>query len=233
MRCSASLSLSSAPTWTTHPGWSAAGLMAAFCWTASGCDIWGRGAGSAKANVCGAGAAGTLDAGSTPSRRFPVPWFAGWGGRSVLAMSGLLASALLVSALLVSALATTALEVSGTSGCAAGIALVMGGAGCAAPADASFSCPALTWTVLTLTGFIGSDEPGMAAMAWVWITPEVSGAGSGLGCGGGTAAGASTMIDPGAGAFGRNDGAAPGPRGAGATARASPRPAAASRTAVM
>src|SRR5258708_16105035 len=100
-------------------------------------------------------------------------------------MSGLLASALLVSALLVSALATTALEVSGTSGCAAGIALVMGGARCAAPADARFSCPALTWTVLPLTGFIGSDGPGRAAMAWVWITPEVSRAGSGFGCGGG------------------------------------------------
>src|SRR5258708_22396432 len=96
-------------------------------------------------------------------------------------MSGLLASALLVSALLVSALATTALEVSGTSGCAAGIALVMGGAGCAAPADASFSCPALTWTVLTLTGFIRSDQTGKAAMAWVLITPHVSAAGSGLG----------------------------------------------------
>src|SRR5260221_6655321 len=197
MRCSASLSLSSAPTWTIHPVWSAAGLMAAFCWTASGCDIGGRGAGTAKATAWGGGAGGTLDAGSTASRPFPVPWFAGWGGRSVLAMSGLLASALLVSALLVSALATTALEVSGTSGCAAGIALVMGGAGCAAPSDASFSCPALTWTVLTLTGFIGSDEPGMAAMAWVWITPEVSGAGSGLGCGGGTAAVGSAKHHPG------------------------------------
>src|SRR5258708_3349662 len=125
-----------------------------------------------------------VEAGRTPSRPFPVPWFAGWGGRSVLAMSGLLASALLVSALLVSALATTALEVSGTSGCAAGIALVIGGAGCAAPAEASFTCPALIWTVLTLTGFIGSAEPGMAAIAWVWVTPEVSGAGSGLGVGG-------------------------------------------------
>src|SRR5258708_35065631 len=117
--------------------------MAAFCRTARGWHYGGGGAGPKKPNARGGGAAGTLDAGSTPSRLFPVPWFAGWGGRSVLAMSGLLASALLVSALLVSALATTALEVSGTSGCAAGIALVMGGAGCAAPADASFSCPAL------------------------------------------------------------------------------------------
>ena len=34
----------------------------------------------------------------------------------------------------------------------------------------------------TLTGFIGSAEPGIADMAWVWITPLVSGAGSGLAC---------------------------------------------------
>ena len=41
--------------------------------------------------------------------------------------------------------------------------------------------PALTWTVFTLTGFIGSDEPGIAAIGWVWMTPLVSGAGLGLG----------------------------------------------------
>jgi hypothetical protein len=62
-------------------------------------------------------------------------------------------------------LATTALDVSGTSGRAGGIALVMGVAGWDEPAEASFICPALTWTVFTLTGFIGSDEPGIAAIA--------------------------------------------------------------------
>ena len=90
-----------------------------------------------------------------------------------------------VGSLLVSAaFATTALDVSGTSARAGGMALVTGGAGWAEPAEASFIGPALTWTVLTLTGFIGSDEPGIAAIGWVWITPLVSGAGSGLACGG-------------------------------------------------
>ena len=56
-----------------------------------------------------------------------------------------------------------ALDVSGTSG-RAGMALVMGVDGWAATAEASFICPALIWTVFTLTGFIGSDEPGIAAM---------------------------------------------------------------------
>ena len=72
----------------------------------------------------------------------------------------------------------TALELSAISGRAGAIALVMGGAGCDGPAEASFIPPALTWTVLTLTGFIGSAEPGNADIAWVWITPLVSGAGS-------------------------------------------------------
>ena len=93
-----------------------------------------------------------------------MPWFAGCGGISVLATSTLLDSALLDSALLISALAMIALDVSGTSG-RADMALVTGVAGWAAPAEASFTCPALTWTVFTLTGFIGSDEPGIAAMA--------------------------------------------------------------------
>jgi hypothetical protein len=92
-------------------------------------------------------------------------------------------------------LATTALDVSGTSGRAGGIALVMGVAGWDGPADASFICPALTWTVFTLTGFIGSDEPGIAAIARVWITPFVNGASSVLACGGGTAAVAAAKID--------------------------------------
>ena len=65
--------------------------------------------------------------------------------------------------------------------------LVIGGADCAGPAAASLIWPALTWTVFTLTGFIGSAEPGIAASCWVWITPEVSGAGSGLACGSGFA----------------------------------------------
>src|SRR3981189_768456 len=98
---------------------------------------------------------------------FPVPWFAGCGGISVLTTSVLWISVLLVSALLVSALATTALDVSGTSGRTGGMALVMGVAGWGGPAAASFICPALTWTVLTLTGFIRSDEPGTGARAAV------------------------------------------------------------------
>src|SRR5512136_2491038 len=138
--------------------------------------------------ACEAEDAARLEAGSTPSRPLPVPWPAGCGGISALARS-----ALAVSALLVSALATTALDVSGISARAAGIALVIGGAGWDGPAEASFTCPTLTWTVLTLTGFIGSDEPGMAASACVWITPLVSGAGSVLA--GGTAAAAAAKID--------------------------------------
>jgi len=38
----------------------------------------------------------------------------------------------------------------------------------------------LTCTVLTRTGFIGSDEPGMMESGWLEITPLVSGAGSTL-----------------------------------------------------
>src|SRR5437660_3360333 len=154
------------------------------------------------------GVGGTLDAGRTPSKPLPVPWFAGCGGISVRATSTLLVSALLVSALLVSALATTALDVSGTSGRAGDMALVMAAAGWAEPAEASFICPALTWTVLTLTGFMGSDEPGMAAIDCVWITPLVNGAGSGLACAGGTAAAACAITDRVAGAAGRTGGAA-------------------------
>src|SRR5258705_12471506 len=104
--------------------------------------------------------------------------------------SALLVSALLVSALLVSALATTALDVSGTSGRAGGMALVMAVTGWAEPAEASFSCPALAWTGLTLTGFMGLGEPGVAAIDCVWITPLVRGAGSGLAFAGGTGAAA-------------------------------------------
>ena len=47
------------------------------------------------------------------------------------------------------------------------LALVIGGAGCEGPAEASLVCPALIWTVFTLTGFIGSDEPGMVAIDWL------------------------------------------------------------------
>src|ERR1700750_2050106 len=74
------------------------------------------------------------------------------------------------------ALATTALDVSGTIGCC-GPAMIAG-AGCDGPAEASFVAPTFTCTVLTLTGFIGSDEPGTVPIGWVWITPAVSGAGS-------------------------------------------------------
>src|ERR1700676_315559 len=103
---------------------------------------------------------GRLDAGRTPSNPFPVPWLAGCGGRLVRATS-----TLLVSDLLISALATTALDVSGTSGRAGGRALETDAAGWGEPAEASFIGPALIWTVLTLTGFMGSDEPGIAAIA--------------------------------------------------------------------
>src|SRR5665213_3433622 len=153
MRSRASLSLSSAPTWMIHPVWAATGLMAPFCWMVCDSD-WPCWEGSAIA--CEAEEAGTLDAGSTPSRPLPVPWLAGCGGISVLA----------TSALLISALATIALDVSGTSERGCGMALVM-----EVPedwaAEASFICPALIWTVFTLTGFIGSDEPGIAAIGWV------------------------------------------------------------------
>src|SRR5450756_233165 len=120
--------------------------------------------------ACAAEAGGRLDAGSTPSRPLPVPWPAGCCGISVLATSDLLISGLLVSALLVSALATTALDVSGTSERTGVIALVIGVAGWDGPAEASFNCPALTCTVFTLTGFMGSDDPGIVVSCWVWIT---------------------------------------------------------------
>src|SRR4051794_22429913 len=105
-----------------------------------------------------------------------------------------------VSVLLVSeALATTALEVSAISGRAEMVLVI--GVGCDGPAEASFIEPALTWTVLTLTGFIGSAEPGIAAICWVWITPLVNCAGSGLACGstlaggGGSAAAAAAISE--------------------------------------
>src|SRR5580704_15697106 len=95
------------------------------------------------------------------------------------------------------AFATTALDVSGTIGCG-GLATIAG-PGWDGPAEASFIVPAFTCTVLTLTGFIGSDEPGTVPIGCVWITPAVSGAGSifgsalcsSLGWVGGTAAVAS------------------------------------------
>src|ERR1700683_2860298 len=146
-----------------------------------------------------------LDAGSTPSTPLPVPWLAGCGSKSVLAAFGLANSALAGFPLLVAALATTAFDVSGTSGRAADIALVIGVPGWAGPAEASFSCPALTCTVLTLTGFIGSDEPGMAVRACDGITPLVNGAGSALG----TEAAAAAKIDRDTGA-GERAGAATG-----------------------
>ena len=47
------------------------------------------------------------------------------------------------------------------------MALVTGVSGWAGLAEASLICPDLTWTVFTLTGFIGSEEPGIAASCWV------------------------------------------------------------------
>src|SRR4051812_2648863 len=162
-----------------HPVRTAPGLMAPFCWMACDC---GREEESAEAI---AWAVGALDAGRTPRTPRPVPWFAGCGGISTL----------FISVLFDSALATIEPDVSGTAERASGIALVTGGAGCAGSADASFICPALTCTVLTRTGFMGSDEPGIAEIAWVWITPLVSGAGSGFACAGGSAAVALAMTD--------------------------------------
>src|SRR5882757_9195609 len=100
-----------------------------------------------------AAAEGRLDAGSTPSKPCPVPWLAGCGG---------------ISARVISALDTTEFDVSATSVRTGGIVLVIGGPGWEGAAEASLTGPALTWTVLTRTGFIGSDEPGMAGMAWAW-----------------------------------------------------------------
>ena len=142
-----------------------------------------------------------------------MPCPGGCGGSSGLAASTLAASTLAASILAASilgwvfagslllasaALTTTEFDVSGMSARTGGIALVTGGAGCAAPARASFTCPALTCTVLTLTGFIGSDEPGITDIGWFWITPEVSGAGcstlaSALAGGGGMAAAAAAI----------------------------------------
>ena len=164
-----------------------------------------RGVGIA-ATACGRGAAGTLDAGNTPRMPLPVPKLAGCGGISLRAVS------LTASVLATAALATTALDVSATSG-RAGMALVTGGAGCDGSAEASFICPALTCTVFTRTGFIGSAEPGIADIGWVWITPEVKGAGSGLACGSTLAGGAGRA----AAACAISDGFAAG-RGAGAIA---------------
>src|SRR5258706_3590784 len=115
-----------------------------------------------EVEACEAEEGGRLDAGSTPRIPFPVPWPAGWGGISGLVISALAGSDLATSDLPVSAFATIALDVSCTSGRAGGIILVMGVPGCAGLAEATLICPALTWTVFTLTGFIGSDEPGMA-----------------------------------------------------------------------
>src|ERR1700722_1597053 len=111
----------------------------------------------------------------------PVPWPAGCGGKSGRAALMVPVSVFPLSALPFSALATIALELSGTSA-RAGMALVTGGAGWAGPPAANLVWPALIWTVFTLPGFIGSDEPGMAAIAWAWMTPLVSGAGSVLVC---------------------------------------------------
>src|ERR1700761_5946876 len=98
-----------------------------------------------------------------------------------------------------SALATTAPEVSGTSPRGAiEIELVIG-VGWDETAEATLTGPALMWTVFTLTGFIGSLEPGMAAIGWVWITPLLNGSGSGLDsgfdCAGGTAAAAAASTE--------------------------------------
>ena len=82
--------------------------------------------------------------------------------------------------------ATTDPDVSGASSRA--LLAATDGIDCAGPAEASFVEPARTSTVFTRTGFIGSEEPGMAAIAWVSITPLVKGAGSGLACFGGSAA---------------------------------------------
>ena len=127
----------------------------------------------------------------------PVPWLAGCGGISVRAIVDLVGFGLV-------AVSFGHQRARRLRDVGAGRRDRIGdrGVGCGAPAEASFTWPALTWTVLTLTGFIGSDEPGIAAMCWVWITPLVSGAGSGLACGG-TAAVAAAQMERSAGALGR------------------------------
>src|SRR5258708_518059 len=135
--------------------------------------------GSVEAITC-AVEDGTLEAGSTPSRPCPVPWFAGCGG---------------ISALVISALDTIEEDVSVTSARTGGVAFGTGRADWEGAADAEVICAACTWTVFARTGLSGSDEPGIAAMAWVWITPLVSGAGSGFACCGGNAAVAAATTD--------------------------------------
>ena len=58
----------------------------------------------------------------------------------------------------------------------------------AGPAEANLTDFALTCTVLTRTGFIGSVAPGTASMGWVLITPLVKRAGSDIDRFGGNAA---------------------------------------------
>src|ERR1700722_12049701 len=132
--------------------------------------------------ACEGDAEDRLEAGRTPRMPLPVPWPAGCGGSSVRAALTAPVSVFPLSALPFSAFATIAFDVSGTS-VRAGMALVIGGAGWPGPAAANLVWPALIWTVFTLTGFIGSDEPGMAAIAWACRTPFVSGAGSALASG--------------------------------------------------
>src|SRR3979411_3057934 len=128
-----------------QPVW-VAGFVAPSWRTGCGCGAT-AGDGSAKANAWLGVEGGTLEAGSTPSRPCPVPWFAGCGGMSVL----------VTSALVTSALDTTEGGVSASSVRAGGMALVTGVADWEEPADASLICAAFTWTVFTRTGFIGSD----------------------------------------------------------------------------
>src|SRR5437868_4698907 len=154
MRLLASPSDSSAPTWMIQPECAAPGLTTLVCGAACRLRV-----GSIEATVCGAGAAAgawTDEAGSTPRMPLPVPKLAGCGG-----ISGLEVSA---------ARAIIALEVSGTSP-RDGMVLVIGGADCAGPAAASLIGPALTCTVFTLTGFIGSAGPGIAAIGCVLLSP--------------------------------------------------------------
>jgi hypothetical protein len=109
--------------------------------------------------------------------------------------------------------ATTEPDVSGAMSRAVAAALSTDGTADVGSADANLTDPALTWTVFTRTGFIGSVEPGTASIGWVAMTPLVKGAGSGLVRFGGSAA-VEAAISERARRAGRSGGSATGSGGA-------------------
>src|SRR5690348_17457999 len=75
---------------------------------------------------------------------------------------------------------TTEPDVSGAMSRAVPVGPSTGGTPAVGSAEANLTDPALTCTVFTRTGFIGSVEPGTASIGWVAMTPLVNGAGSDL-----------------------------------------------------